>query len=93
MTIHTRRFCSVLCLVLLFLTTRLVAQDGSFWRDGVQLFYRTSRSGTPVERAKGLAFASQLPEGTVKVQVKWRRVFGARYAGSNPNFVLVAATA
>jgi proline iminopeptidase len=37
-----------LVLVLLFVTRTSYAEDGSFVRDGVQLYYRTTGSGTPV---------------------------------------------
>ena len=43
-----RRLCSALCCVWLLLSTPTHAQDGSFVRDGVQLFYRTRGSGTPI---------------------------------------------
>src|SRR4030095_9311253 len=43
-----RQVCSALWLVLLLLTRASYAQDGSFVRDGVQLFYRPMGSGTPV---------------------------------------------
>jgi proline iminopeptidase len=38
----------VLWLLLLLLSTTVRAQDGSFVRDGVQLFYRTAGAGTPI---------------------------------------------
>jgi proline iminopeptidase len=48
MMVRPPRIGSALWLVLLFISTTVHAQDGSFTRDGVQLFYRTSGSGTPI---------------------------------------------
>jgi len=117
--IRPRQSCLLLWIALVVCGQTAFAQDGSFTRDGVQLFYRTSGSGAPIiflsggpgftvdymvsisefvpasyqrvfyeqrgtgrsklatmitpgyffERAKGLAFASQLPDGTLTLQV------------------------
>lgn len=45
---RSRRPCLLLWFVLLLFTCAAHAQDGSFQRDGVQLHYRTTGSGTPV---------------------------------------------
>ena len=46
--IQARQSCLWLWIALLFVSNPAFAQDGSFTRDGVQLFYRTSGSGAPV---------------------------------------------
>jgi proline iminopeptidase len=46
--IRPRQSRSVLWFVVLLFTQTTYAQDGSFARDGVQLFYRTTGSGTPI---------------------------------------------
>ena len=48
-----QRSCLLLWLVLLLFTGDARAQDGSFVRDGVQLFYRSSGTGTPVVLLSG----------------------------------------
>jgi proline iminopeptidase len=77
MTIRSRRFCTALWLVLLLLSTTVHAQDGSFVRDGVQLFYRTSGSGTPIvflSGGPGFNVDYMIPVGDF-VPASYQRVF------------------
>ena len=48
-----RRSCLFLWLALVLFTSAASAQDGAFTRNGVQLFYRTSGTGTPVVLLSG----------------------------------------
>jgi proline iminopeptidase len=77
MTIRPRRFRTALWLVLLLLSTTIHAQDGSFVRDGVQLFYRTSGSGTPIvflSGGPGFNVDYMIPVGDF-VPASYQRVF------------------
>ena len=46
--IRPRQSCLLLWIALVVCGQTAFAQDGSFTRDGVQLFYRTSGSGAPI---------------------------------------------
>jgi proline iminopeptidase len=77
MTTHFRRVSSTLWLVLLFLGATLHAQDGSLSRDGVQLFYRTSGTGTPVvllSGGPGFTVDYMIPVGEF-LPASYRRIF------------------
>jgi proline iminopeptidase len=63
--------------VLSFVSTTLYAQDGSFTRDGVQLFYRTAGSGTPailLSGGPGFTVDYMIPVGEF-LPASYQRVF------------------
>jgi proline iminopeptidase len=63
--------------VLSFVSTPLYAQDGSFTRDGVQLFYRTAGAGTPailLSGGPGFTVDYMIPVGEF-LPASYQRVF------------------
>ena len=75
--IQARQSCLWLWIALLFVSDPAFAQDGSFTRDGVQLFYRTSGSGTPViflSGGPGFTVDYMVPVGDF-VPASFQRVF------------------
>jgi proline iminopeptidase len=75
--IQARQSCLWLWIALLFVSDPAFAQDGSFTRDGVQLFYRTSGSGTPViflSGGPGFTVDYMVPVGDF-VPAPFQRVF------------------
>jgi proline iminopeptidase len=75
--IQARQSCLWLWIALLFFGDPAFAQDGSFTSDGVQLFYRTSGSGTPIiflSGGPGFTVDYMLPVGDF-VPASYQRVF------------------
>lgn len=75
--IQPRQSCLLLSIALLFVGYPAFAQDGSFTRDGVQLFYRTSGSGTPVvflSGGPGFTVDYMVPVGDF-IPASFQRVF------------------
>jgi proline iminopeptidase len=75
--IRPRQSCLLLWIALVVGSPTAFAQDGSFTRDGVQLFYRTSGSGAPIiflSGGPGFTVDYMVPVGEF-VPASYQRVF------------------